>query len=294
MGCNMPRPNTNPEQGFTLIEAVLVIAITGIIAGMLAIFIRRPVLSYTVSEARMELTDTADTALRRMTRDLRLAVPNSIRMTTAGGNQYIEFLLTKTGGRYLAAGDNDPTVGRHILDFTTNTNLNFDMIGVFPADQQAIVANDFIVVNNLGVAPVNAYSCTGVPVACNIATVTSTNVPTNTITLGANPFANQSPSSPSPGSRFQVVTSPVTYVCNSGTGRLERYWGYAIQAAPPTLPIAGASSAVLAMGVTLCNFSYVPGSLASPRGDLIGLRLSLQGNGETVALFHQVHVDNSP
>jgi MSHA biogenesis protein MshO len=289
----MPNPNTNPEHGFTLIEAVLVIAITGIIAGMVATFIRPPVQSYIVSEARMELTDTADTALRRMTRDLRLAVPNSIRMTTAGGNQYIEFLLTKTGGRYLAAAD-APTVGS-ILDFTPlNTNLNFDMIGTLPAGQQTIVTNDFIVVNNLGVAPVNAYSCTAG--ACNIATVTATTILTNTITLDANPFANQSPSSPSPGSRFQVVTSPVTHVCNSGMGRLERYWGYAIQAGQPNaLPIAGASSAVLATGVSLCNFSYVPGSLlASPRGDLIGLRLSLQGNGETVALFHQVHVDNTP
>jgi hypothetical protein len=35
---------------------------------------------------RAELTDQADVALRRITRDIRLALPNSLRVTTTGHN----------------------------------------------------------------------------------------------------------------------------------------------------------------------------------------------------------------
>ena len=71
----MTRP-TNSLRGFTLIEMIMVIVITGVIAGMVAVFIKGPVDSYFDMARRAELTDIADTAMRRMTRDIRLALPN--------------------------------------------------------------------------------------------------------------------------------------------------------------------------------------------------------------------------
>ncbi|HJW54183.1 MAG TPA: prepilin-type N-terminal cleavage/methylation domain-containing protein, partial [Burkholderiaceae bacterium] len=65
----MMRRPTLREKGFTLAEAVIVIVITGIIAGTVAVFLRLPVQGYVDTAARAELTDIADTALRRMTRD---------------------------------------------------------------------------------------------------------------------------------------------------------------------------------------------------------------------------------
>ncbi len=53
---------TQRQRGFTLIEAVMVIAITGIVAAMVAIFIRTPIQGYFDLERRVEMTDTADTA----------------------------------------------------------------------------------------------------------------------------------------------------------------------------------------------------------------------------------------
>src|SRR5690606_28790817 len=83
--------------GFTLVEAVIVIAISGIVAAVVAVFIRAPVESYLDLNTRAELTDIADTAVRRMARDVRLALPNSIR---SPGAQCFEYLATSTGGRY--------------------------------------------------------------------------------------------------------------------------------------------------------------------------------------------------
>jgi MSHA biogenesis protein MshO len=299
---NMLSPHTKFEQGFTLVEAVIVIAITGIIAGMIALFIRLPVQGYVDSAARAELTDAADAALRRMTRDLRLALPNSIRRASSGGNQYIEFLLTKTGGRYLA--EEDSAVAGNILSFMDNSKLTFDVVGTMPLDSQTIAAGDFIVVYNLGPGfdPADAYNCTGSPVVCNRAQVAST--AGNIITLSSNPFANQpAPAMTSPGRQFQVVTSPVTYACNPAAGTLTRYWGYPIIQAQPidasAVPLDSASHALLASGVTACDFSYdnIVGSLASQRSGLVGVSLTMRtanAGGDKITMFQQVHVDNTP
>ncbi len=265
----------NAQRGFTLIEAVVVIAITGIVAAVVAVFIRVPVEGYFDSVYRAELTDVADTALRRMARDLRLALPNSMRVN--GGGTAVEFLLTTSGGRYLDQED-DPA--GEFLDFDDVDDLTFDVVGPVPA---SLVGNQ-IVVYNLGpsFSPGDAYT------GGNRATVNS--ISGQTATLAANPFASQTPEMRSPGRRFQVVTTPVTYACLNN--QLIRYSNYPISSGQPDVPVAGAASSVMANGVTDCAFNY--NNAVSMRTALIGLSISLTRNGETVQLFHQVHVDNTP
>jgi MSHA biogenesis protein MshO len=287
------------QRGFTLVEAVFVIVVTGIIAAIVAVFVRLPVQGYMDAKVRAELSDAADTTLRRMGRDIRLALPNSVRTTTIGGISYVEFLLTKTGGRYLAEEDS-PSAGS-ILSFTDSAGVIFTVVGPMPAGAQAIVQNDFVVVYNLGPGqdPADAYN------GSNIARVAGVDTVSNTITLQANPFASQATKMTSPGRRFNIVTTPVTYACDPAAGTLTRYWGYAIQQAQPdsvaAAPLSGAPGrALLATGVTGCTFSYdqVAGNLSNQRSGLIGLGLTLtapaSANSGAVTLFQQVHVDNTP
>lgn len=146
------------NRGFTLIEAIVVIVITGIIAGMVAVFIRTPVDGYLDAERRAGLTDIADTAVRRMARDLRLALPNSVRTSADGSGLCIEFIPTKIGARYRAVvdgttGNGDP------LDFTT-VDDRFEMLwlnSTLPADSR-IAAGDVVVVFNDGSSSGNAYT----------------------------------------------------------------------------------------------------------------------------------------
>jgi MSHA biogenesis protein MshO len=299
----MPTTTTTLQRGFTLAEAVVVIAITGIVMAAVAIFIRLPVQGYIDSVARADVTDAADTALRRMARDIRLAVPNSVRITTAGGVTYLEFLLTKTGGRYLAEEDN-PTDTAPILTFTAInpvTDSIFTVVGGVPTGAQAIAPGDKIVVYNLGPGqtPADAYQPSP---NTNIAAVTAVNAANSTITLATNPFTTQNPKMPSPGRRFDVVQTPVTYACapNAAGGTITRFSGYAIGPAQPNnmaaAPLAAAQSALLAAGVIGCVFSY-DNSPGNQRSGLVGLGLSLQTPNSasgTVVLFHQVHVSNTP
>ena len=101
----------------------------------------------------------------------------------------------------------------------------------------------------------------------------------------------------SPGNRFQVIEGPVSYVCANGT--LTRYWGYAItptQQSAATLAASAASRALaasnVAPGLASCTFVYAPG--VTERAGLVALTLTLTRAGESVRLYHEVHVSNVP
>lgn len=261
-------------RGFTLVEAIAVIAITAVVGAMVASFIRQPVESYLDAARRAELTDVADTALRRIGRDVRAALPNSIRIAAAGGVTYLEFLQISGGGRYRSqpdsAGNGDP------LDFTA-ADTTFDVVGPVPP----LAAGNLIVVYNLGPGSTESDAYTG----NNSAAFASVAGPTITIASKLFPFA-------SPGHRFQVVEYPVTYACNPATGQLRRFWGYPVSAAQPTPP-AGGNNALLATNVSACSFTYATNPVTQRNG-IVSLSLQVTRSGESINLFQQVHVVNVP
>ena len=285
------------QRGFTLIELIVVIVITAIVAGMVTVFIRAPVQSYLDVAARAELADAADLASRRITRDVRLALPNSVRVTPDG--KYLELLLTKTGGRYLSEDDPN-TIPGNVLAFDPLTPGNpnvFTIVGAAPSGVQTIVPGDFIVVNNLGAQPpVDAYNCSGQCNRAQVASISGTNV-----TLVKNRFVEQTPSMPSLSYRFQVVSTVVTYHCApnaNGTGTLTRYAGYVIEADQPvsTAALTGApSAALMANQVAACAFFF--DTLPNLQRGLVSVRLTLGapgGNAGQITLLQQAQVNNSP
>jgi MSHA biogenesis protein MshO len=291
--------------GFTLVEMVIAIAVIGIIGAMVAVFIRAPVQNYADSVARAEVGDEADLALRRMARELRLALPNSIRVN--GDGSAIEFLLTKTGGRYLAVEDNlDAT--NPVLDFSGGART-VTLLGKLA---QPVSAGDYFVVYNLGsgMAPADAW---GLSTADrNIARISSA-VASDTVrpvlTLDDNPFSSQSVSMPSPDRRFQIVSGPVTYACAraaDGALVLTRYAGYAINVSQVNPPLNAGSVAPLSRRVASCTglFTYdtaLGTTSSAQRTSLVGITLELAARTvgavaatSTLRLVHQVHVDNTP
>ncbi|MBV6323399.1 type II secretion system protein J [Duganella violaceipulchra] len=270
--------------GFTLVEVIIVMVVTGILAGMVAVFLKTPVQSYIDIAARGEMTDVADLTLRRMTRELRLALPNSVLVSA--DRKTLQFLLTRIGGRYIDVGD-APPAALLPLDFSPAANLSFNMAGVAPSGRLGVQVNDWIAVFNVGTAPADARTFG------NIARVTAVNG--TRITMASNPFATQSPSMPSPSNRFQVVTGTVTYVCapSPAGGTLTRNFTNQIiglngLGAPPF-----GAPALLANLVTSCGFDYTV--LANTNAALVGVSLTLsRNNGENITLSRQVHLDNTP
>ena len=265
------------QRGFTLIELIMVIVIMGVIGGIVAVFMKAPINAYFDSARRAALTDVADTAVRRMARDIRKALPNSIRNPN---NQCLEFIPTKTGGRYRA--DVDAAGNGDILNFAA-ADTSFDMLGANSTlSDQAIVAGDRVAVYNLGIPGADAYDL----VNPNTSTVTG---------VGAGTLANETKISinarhfplASGSNRFHVIPAGenvVAYVCNAGNlYRTAR--AFAGAACPAT-------GAILARNVGSCNFVYNDSDLQ--RNALVQLRITFTDSGESVSLYHEVHVNNTP
>lgn len=274
-------------RGFTLVELIIVMVIIGVIAAVVAVFITGPISGYVDVMRRAQLSDAADTTLRRISRDLRQALPNSVRVDS--NNRFLEYIPTSNGSRYLVEVPD-------ILDFTT-ADSSFGFLG------ETIAATGFIVVFNTGQVSSGtraAPGCVGADAyeGCNRSAGTAAG---NLVSLTAPfkfPFA-------SPSNRFHILpaSGPVTLACEgvaaaagNGSGTLKIYTGYKTGgdwgSAAPTPPGGATSTSLLAQYVSACTFTYTSGITAS--NGLVTLRLALTRNNETVTLHHQVHVDNSP
>jgi len=251
----------------------MVIVVVGIIAGIVTVFISRPIESYMATSRRAEMVDIADTALLRMARDVRAALPNSLRVTTASGVTYLEFLPIQEGGRYRADATGD------ILDFTDGNDGSFDVLG--PTVTATTGQN--LVIYNLGLdADSNAWQ------GGNRRTVAANGTTSVTFTATGTPFPLESPSR-----RFFLTGAPVTYACNPTAHTLRRYTGYAIAATQPTTFSTG-SNALLASRVKACSFIYDAG--ASQRLGQLTLWLQLENtegsSAESVSLYLEIAVNN--
>ena len=293
-----------PERGVTLIELVLTIAIVGIILAAIAFFVN-PLRQGTDLALRAELTDIADNALQRMGRDVKLALPNSVRTATAGSSNFLEFIAVRTAGRYRADGggpaggvdcDNDDTT----LAAPDNDQLSFDLpagdrcfktLGKLPGAVAA--SSDQLVLNNFGFPDQNAYQTAGTLNRVVVAAVDTAEAARDRISFAPTTFIRALHDSP--GKRFFVISGPVTYECDLAAGRIWRHGGYALSAAQPT--VFGGTPALVAEHVIACEFEYNP-SVSAQLG-LLTLRLQLRrqlfgGAAETVSLYHAVHVNNAP
>ena len=272
------------QRGFTLIEMVMVITILGVVASMVAVFMKSPIDAYFASARRAGLTDVADTTMRRMARDIRKSLPNSLRTP---GSQCVEFIATKTGGRYrtqeIAAGD-----GKN-LDFSV-ADTTFNMLGsntALPVGQ-SMVANDLVAVYNLGIPGSDAYNEDNTAVIFSLGTETAAPIETPIVLNPGKQFPLASGSN-----RFFVVSGSeqvVGYVCNGGN--LRRYVKTLPYAAPMSCPTPATSDPIVATKVSACNFDYTGSDLQ--RNALIRMTLQITDSGETVSLQHEVHVNNTP
>ncbi|MGB5626209.1 MAG: type II secretion system protein [Woeseiaceae bacterium] len=286
--------NSNMPRGFTLIELVITIALSTIVVGFMAIFIAGPVDSYTDQARRAELVDLAESSLRRIARDIRRALPNSVRLNSAGSAVALELLNTIDGARYR----DRPPPGNPSkrLRFTAADDA-FNSIGGFRNIAQPFSSNThYLAIYNVGVPGADAYEL------ANVITPPGTQIDIDADTTPGEDNVRISPAFKfafaSPGQRVFLVDGPVTYLCDGAAGTLVRYANYTItsdQADRNTaaeLLGAGADATLIANKVSNCSMNYAPGT--AQRAGLVSIALAVTDTGETVSLLHQIHVDNVP
>ncbi len=274
-------PSPGHQHGFTLIELILVVILIGILSAVATVFILPPFQAAVDIERRANLVDAADSALTRIRREARNALPNSIRVHNPG---FVEFISTRTGGRYrrlpAPGGGSDTFVPARSAD-------SFDVLGGLP-DTGAVAtrgagtncangAGDCVSIFNTGQPGFNAYNQE------SIAAITAASASTITYDTGG---AGRAFATHSPRQRFFVVDDVISYRCENG--RMIRYSGYGLQSGTPNL----ANPELVAENVANCQFTFNPGT-ATRRG-LLTLRIDMARDTEDVFLLTQTQVMNAP
>ena len=290
-------------KGFTLIEFIVVILLIGILSGVLFTILRGPITQFVQVEQRANLVDIAETALLRMTREIRLAVPNSVRVNGTA----LEFLRTVDGGRYRRrvhpGGLTTPcgSVTDNRISFTTNADC-FEVLGSLDnlpgtpatgANQSNCVNQTALclVIFNTGQSGANAYALDNIAA---VSTISANTVTFSNADVPAFRFPHRSPRQ-----RFQIVDTPVSFICNVGGNAIRRYAEYDITDPQPTNVAAAplntaAENNLLANMISACSFSYDPGT--ATRGGLVTISITVRDDdlGQEVTLLQQAHVDNQP
>jgi MSHA biogenesis protein MshO len=280
------------EAGFTLIELVITIAVGSVVVAFMALFIVSPMNAYSAQTRRAALVDASDSALRFMARDLRSALPNSVRTRTSGSVTALELLATADGARYQ---DNGPVANPALaLDFTAADGAFATTVPFTQVALPFASTSYYLVIYNVGVPGANAYEMLNVitPARTAIAITAGSTANQDLVTLTP-PFQF---AYGSPEKRVYLVSGPVSYLCDTSAGTLTRYSSYAIQLTEPNggaaLAAAGATSALVASNVSACTFTYTPGT--AQRNSLVTLTIQISQSGEAVQLLNEVQVVNAP
>jgi MSHA biogenesis protein MshO len=277
-------------RGFTLVELIMVIVITGVLAASLAVFFKPAFDSYFDTRRRADLTDLADTALRRMAQDIRAAVPNSVNSVSATCFQLVP---TIAGGRYRMASDtvNDTSLPLPCnpsatcsapLDTSQATTV-FDVLSplaTIPA------VGDHIVIDNQNAGDVYAGTNRGAITAVAVPTRATDGLHRITVSSTAFPAGYA-------GGRFVAVANAAQTVFYSCVGNI-LYRTVAAFGANQAATCAATSGAVVATDVANCTFVYNPNQGATQQSGFVWMQLGLSRSGESVSLAHGVHVDNVP
>ncbi len=293
-------PARRRRAGFTLVELIVTLTISALLAGLLMTAIQAPLLAYEDVARRSRLVDGAENAARHIEREVRSALPNSLRL--AAGGRTLELIPTADGARYRRQPGVNPSTADHtaasdVLDFTGDAswnvlgrlrNLGFGYGVALPAGRR------------IAIYPTSTSVYTEAAADASPAAVTPS---TTTITVLDDGDEDQlTLSAPfdfaleSPDQRLYVIEAPVTYRCDLGAGTLTRYDGYGFHAAQPdapaAAPLASGTRALVVEGLTACTFTYVAGTAS--RDGLLTVALGVSEAAETVSLLHQVHVENAP
>lgn len=282
--------NKKSTLGFTLVEMVTVILILGILVVGVSSFIIFGTRIFVESSSVDQVLSQSRFAVERVTRELRSALPNSLRVNTDSLTyQCIEFVPIEASTTYLTmpiVPDAAASTGIVILDNTVSAIRVNQFAWIYPlidADVYSSARQKRAQVKTIATAP---------PPLEHQVTLTFTS-PTR--------FAEASPRQ-----RIYFGSSPVSYCFEKGPSgnelQLLRYAGYsfnAVQPNPAAMPATMGTGVLMAQSVAnvLNNGADLPLILTPSslvNNAMVHLQPRFNVNGETFQYRHQVQVINVP
>jgi MSHA biogenesis protein MshO len=269
-------------RGFTLVELIVVMVLMGILAASFTVFFKPAVDAFFDARRRADMTDAADTALRKITQDIRRAVPNSLNLidgtTTDGNAACLQIVPTIGGGRYRT---NIDLADAAAVALNKDSSAPFKM-SILSSQGTSAAQDHFVVINNQNGDDVYDLAPPSVPPAPSRAKISPLGPP---LTLDKNPTE-----SGYMGGRFQLVSNletAVMYTCANNTLTRKTLTDFTKKIACET------DGALVAGNVAGCTFTYDD---AGATNGLLTMTLVLahSASGESITLGYAVHVDNAP
>jgi len=280
--------STKLSKGFTLLELIIVIILLGVMAVGISGFITLATQTYLNVSERDKLLSSARFAVERLNREVRDAVPNSVRVKQGVFSgfdiQCIEFVPTVASTTYtdipispeIATDDITviPFVGDDGSDYQCDVNC-LDSVVIYPLNSDDIFQNQF----------------DGVGKVFGLKTVTQTTASEWTLTLDRSlgvVFDDESPTK-----RLFVMKAPVSYCVASN--RLFRYdnYGYSpTQLLPPIAPSQLMAENIVNMDLNESAFTVLSATLQ--RNAMVEMSLHFSRDDEDLVFNNDIHILNIP
>ncbi|WP_297896296.1 type II secretion system protein [Shewanella sp.] len=274
-------------RGFTLVEMVTVILILGILVVGISSFIIFGTRIFVESSSVDQVLSQSRFAVERMTRELRSALPSSVRINSDSLTyQCVEFVPIEASTTYLSmpiAPNATALTGTVILNATDQIKEN-QYIWIYP-----LTDSDVYNSARQKRAQIKTFTSLGEPPN-----------PANQVTLTF--MASTRFSEASPRQRIYFGSAPVSYCFEKAPSgnelTLKRYTVYGFNVSQPT-PAHMSSGILMAQSVAnvLSNSADLPLILTPSslvNNAMVHLQPRFNVNGETFQYRHQVQVINVP
>ncbi len=281
------RPLSRPLLGFTLVEVLIVIVIGGILATISVQFIASTIRGVTDTANRQQLATNTTLVAERLSREIRQALPNSVRVFDEdglGGTECIEFVPVVEASRYLGTLGGATVSALQVVSPGALTGF----VAVYPLAAGDVYPNG--ATQSVTPAQVNFASGADCPSSGDMQTCTQYD--------GGGAIAQQFPAD-SPQKRFFITRQPVSFCRGVIGGRafLLRYFNYGFTAtagtAFTTTLCPAATCQVMTNNLDALEFNYAPASLT--RTAVVNMSITMVNwQNESLVLNQQVQVRNVP
>ena len=264
--------------GFTLMELIIVIIIMGVMSVGIAGFIKLSTQTYLNVNERDELLANARFAGERLNREVRNAVPNSMREATNASNttHCLEFV---------------PIIASTVYtEIAVAPELALNTLTVIPF-QLPNATNPVVIVYPLNSAEVYQSHNVSSGKAFLISDYPESTTADGLDIMELNNAVQFNEDSPT--NRTYIFDSPVSYCLNGET--LTRYVGYdfnASQLLPPFF--VNGSNSLMAEGLNFSGSSFTVFEASLQRNAVVQIKLNFTRDGEQVVFDNAIHITNVP